>query len=407
MKYGLIGERLGHSFSKEIHERLGYEYGLCEIARGDLESFMQKRDFVGINVTMPYKGDVIPYLDWIDEPARQIGAVNTIVNREGKLYGYNTDFYGMKELLSHAEIDPQGKKVAILGSGGTSKTAMALLSSLGAGEIITVSRSRGVSYEELYEKHGDTEIIVNTTPVGMFPHIFSSAVDINRFPSLVGVIDVVYNPLNTRLVGDAKKKGLNAEAGLYMLVGQAIFASELFLDTKYPSYMMDVIYDGIKAEKENIVLIGMPSSGKSSVGRLLAERLGTDFIDTDELIVDRIKMPIKDYFAKYGEESFRDVESEIIESLASKNGLVIATGGGAILREENISALKYNGKIIFLYRPLCDLITTDSRPLSSSRAALENLYNKRYPIYESVCDIVVPSVGTPDTVADNILENYL
>ena len=407
MKYGLIGEKLGHSFSKDIHERLGYDYELCEISPDKLESFMLARDFSGINVTIPYKREVIPFLDWIDEPARQIGAVNTVVNRDGKLYGYNTDFYGMKELFAHADIDPEGRKAAILGSGGTSRTAKALLRSLGAREINVISRSRGITYDELYAKHSDTEIIVNTTPVGMFPDIFVSPIDLTEFKGLVGVIDAVYNPLNTDLVCKARKRGINAESGLYMLVAQAIYASELFLDTKYPSYMLDVIYEGIKAEKENLVLIGMPSSGKTTVGRLLAERLGSEFVDTDELIIERIKMPIKDFFSAYGEEKFRLVESEVINSLAGRNGLVIATGGGAVLREENISALKYNGKIIFLDRSLDKLVTTDSRPLSSDRASLERLYSLRYPIYHCVSDLQIPGDGTPIEVANNILENYL
>ena len=407
MKYGLIGERLGHSFSKDIHERLGYDYELCEISPDKLERFMKKGDFLGINVTMPYKASVIPYLDHVDEPAQKIGAVNTVVNRDGKLYGYNTDYYGMKALFDHAGIDPEGRKAAILGSGATSRTAKALLTSLGAREINVISRSHGITYDELYAKHSDTEIIVNTTPVGMFPDVFSSPIDPTAFKSLVGVIDAVYNPLNTDLICKAKKRGINAESGLYMLVAQAIFASELFLDTKYPSYMLDVIYEGIKAEKENLVLVGMPSSGKSTVGRLLAEKLGSEFVDTDELIIERIKMPIKDFFSTYGEEKFRLVESEVINSLAGRNGLVIATGGGAVLREENVSALKYNGKIIFLDRSLDKLVTTDSRPLSSDRASLEALYNLRYPIYQRVSDLRIPGDGTPGEVANNILENYL
>ena len=407
MKYGLIGERLGHSFSKEIHERLGYDYELCEIAPEALHAFLQARDFVGINVTIPYKRDVIPYLDEIDESAKGIGAVNTIVNRGGRLYGYNTDFYGMERLFSHANIDPCGKKVAVLGSGGTSKTAVAVLKSLGASEIINVSRSGDVGYDDLYQKHSDVEIIVNTTPVGMYPNIFDRIVDVKHLERLIGVIDAVYNPLSTTIVNDAKSRGIPAESGLYMLVAQAIRASELFLGTSYPAYMTDVIYDGIRAEKENIVLIGMPSSGKSTVGRILAEKIGARFIDTDEVIVERIGMPIKEFFAIHGEESFRAVESEVIRDLSGEGGLVIATGGGAILREENLFNLRYNGKLLFIDRPLGDLIPTDSRPLSRDRNALEALYNERYPIYNSVSDARIESVGTPSDVADNILENYL
>lgn len=407
MKYGLIGERLGHSFSKEIHERLGYDYELCEVAPEALNGFMKAKNFEGINVTIPYKQAVIPHLDEIDEVASEIGAVNTIVNRDGKLYGYNTDFYGMERLFEHAEVDPYGKKVAVLGSGGTSKTATAVLRSLGASEIITVSRSGEVSYNDLYESHSDVEIIVNTTPVGMFPNISGKPVEINRFDRLSGVIDAVYNPLNTTMVLEAKERGIPAEAGLYMLVAQAIRASELFLNTRYPSYMTDVIYDGIRAEKENVVLIGMPSSGKSTVGRLLAEKLDEKFIDTDELITEKIKMPIKDFFALHGEEKFREVETEVIREIAGRGGLVIATGGGAILRRENLTSLRYNGNILFIDRPLNLLIPTDSRPLSSDRMALENLYMTRISIYNEACDSRIEAIGTPIEIAENILENYL
>ena len=407
MKYGLIGQKLGHSFSKEIHERLGYDYELCEVAPEALDCFMKAKNFEGINVTMPYKQAVIPYLDEIDEVASEIGAVNTIVNRDGKLYGYNTDFYGMERLFEHAEVDPYGKKVAVLGGGGTSKTAMAVLKSLGASEIISVSRSGEVSYNDLYESHSDVEIIVNTTPVGMYPNIWGKPVEINRFDRLSGVIDSVYNPLNTTMVLEAKERKIPAEAGLYMLVAQAIRASELFLNTRYPSYMTNVIYDGIRAEKENVVLIGMPSSGKSTVGRILAEKLGEEFIDTDELIIEKIKMPIKDFFALHGEEKFREVEAEVIREIAGRGGLVIATGGGAVLRKENLINLRYNGNILFIDRPLNMLISTDSRPLSSERMALENLYMTRYPIYTDACDSRIEAIGTPIEIAENILENYL
>jgi shikimate dehydrogenase len=241
----------------------------------------------------------------------------------------------------------------------------------------------------------------------MYPNIFDKPVDINRFEGLSGVIDAVYNPLNTAMVIEAKEKEIYAEAGLYMLVAQAIRASELFLNAKYPSYMTDVIYDGIRAEKENIVLIGMPSSGKSTVGQILAEKLGEEFIDTDEMIVEKIKMPIKDFFALHGEEKFREVETEVIREIAGRGGLVIATGGGAVLRKENLFNLRYNGNILFIDRPLNMLIPTDSRPLSSDRVALENLYTSRYPIYNEACDSRIEAVGTPIEIAENILENYL
>ena len=253
MKYGCIGEHLKHSFSKEIHNALcDYEYEIREIPREELAAFMEAKEFTAINVTIPYKESVIPYLHYIDDFAKEIGAVNTIVNRDGKLYGYNTDFYGMTKLLRTAHIYPRGKKVAILGTGGTSKTAFAVARAEGANEIIKVSRSAkdgAVTYEELYEKHADTDIIINTTPLGMYPNIFDKAVDISRFENLVGVVDAIYNPLRTQLVSDGYKK-IAAEGGLYMLVAQAVRASEIFLDKEYPNGTIDKVFDKIYNEKE-------------------------------------------------------------------------------------------------------------------------------------------------------------
>ena len=411
MKYGLIGERLGHSFSGEIHALLGeYEYELCEIAQDDLDGFMRARDFLGINVTMPYKAAVMPYLDWIDGPAREIGAVNTVVKAGGKLCGYNTDYYGIRLLFDRARIDARGKKAAILGTGGTSRTALAVLTSLGACEILRVSRGKkdgSISYNELYSEHSDVEIIVNTTPVGMYPSIYECPVDLSRFESLIGVIDVVYNPINTALVQDARKRGISTEGGLYMLVAQAAVASELFLNENGAASPenIETVYEKIKAKKENTVLVGMPSSGKSTVGRLLAERLGRRFVDTDELITERIGMSIPEYFERYGEATFREVECEVIREISVYGSLVIATGGGAVLREENVSNLKKNGRIYFIDRALADLAPTDDRPLSRDRSALEELYKKRYPIYRGLCDVRIEVDCDATSVCEKILEN--
>ncbi len=412
MKYGLIGEKLGHSFSKEIHALLGnYEYELREIAREELDGFMTERNFLGINVTMPYKEAVIPYLDWIHGPAREIGAVNTIVNFEGKLYGYNTDYSGMLCLIDNAAISVKGKKAAILGSGGTSRTALVALKSLGAGEILKVSRNGkdgALTYEELYEKHSDIEIIVNTTPVGMYPNIFDCPIDLERFKNLSGVIDAVYNPINTTLVQRARERGITAESGLYMLVAQAASASELFLNENGNTapYWLNKFHEKIKSQKENIVLIGMPASGKSTVGKIIADKLGRRFIDTDDLITDRIKMPISDFFAKEGEAAFRRIESQVIKEICGEGSLVIATGGGSVLRKENVSALKYNGKLFFIDRPLDKLIPTVSRPLSSDRASIEARYNERYSIYCNCCDVRIDADCDAETVADKILEKF-
>lgn len=410
MKYGLIGEHLGHSFSKVIHEMLSDNlYELREIARDELDCFMRSGDFSGINVTIPYKESVIPYLNGIDEGAKKIGAVNAIVNRGGMLYGYNTDFYGMRALILHAGIEVDGKKAAILGSGGTSRTATAVLNSLGAKEILRVSRSGrdgSLTYEELYEKHSDTEIIVNTTPLGMFPDIDTVAIDISGFDKLSGVVDAVYNPLRTRLVLDAGERGITAVGGLYMLVAQAVRASEIFLDKKYDNDVIDKIYHKIKSDKENIVLIGMPASGKSTVGKILAKKTGRILVDTDELIVKKAGIEIKEIFARFGEAKFREIESEVIREISGNGALIIATGGGAILRCENVRDLKKNGRLYFIDRPLEKLIPTESRPLSSDREAIKRRYDERYDIYCSVCDERIDADCEADSVADKILENF-
>ena len=410
MKYGLIGEKLGHSYSKPIHEALAnYEYEIREIAREDVSAFLAEREFVAINVTIPYKETVMPYLDIIDPAAEQIGAVNTVVNRDGKLFGYNTDLYGMTELFRHAGIDPEGKKAAVLGTGGTSKTAHACLTELGAREIVTVSRRTedgAVSYEELYREHGDVEIIVNTTPLGMYPNPGGCAVDLSRLACVSGVIDAVYNPLSTELILSARERGIRAEGGLYMLVAQAVYASEIFLGKKHPEGAAERIYKKIYTEKENIVLIGMPSSGKSTVGKIIADRLSRKLVDSDAVIVKNEGRDIPSIFAAEGEKHFRDAETVAIGECANASSLVIATGGGAILREENVRALRRSGRLYFIDRPLECLLPTGDRPLAKSREAIEKIYRDRYPIYTSVCDVHIDGSGSAVEVAERIVKEF-
>ncbi len=406
MEYGCIGRKLGHSFSGTIHAYLNdYKYELFEIEAEELGEFMRKRDFKAINVTIPYKEAVLPYLYEIDGAARTIGAVNTVVNKDGRLYGYNTDFYGMSELIRRAGIEIFGKKVAILGSGGTSKTAFAVTKSLGAGEIIKISRSGELNYDALYKLHSDTEIIINTTPVGMYPDIYSSAVDVSKFKNLCGVIDAVYNPLRSELVMSAKELGIPAEGGLYMLVAQAVRASEIFTGAKYESDTCERIYKKMLAEKENIVLIGMPASGKSTVGKILSERYGMDFLDTDLLIEEKIGMSISEYFSRFGEEEFRKRESEAIEEATALTSCVIATGGGAVLKKRNIENLKKNGKVFFIDRPLGALLPTKDRPLALDAEALKKRYEERYEIYCSLADVRIEADCDAEKVAERIAEN--
>ena len=395
MKYGLIGEKLGHSFSKIIHSELtDYDYELKEVAKDELDSFMRKADFKAINVTIPYKQDVIPYLSEIDETAKAIGAVNTIVNKNGKLYGYNTDFLGLKSLIENAKITIENKKVLILGSGGTSKTAFAVAKNMGAKEVYRVSRRGGnglITYAEAENSHNDAEVIINTTPCGMYPNIGEAAIGIDKFAKLEGVVDAIYNPLNSFLVTSAKEKGISATGGLYMLVAQAVFAAEKFTDSIIDKSEIDRIYNKIFNQKRNLVLIGMPSCGKTTIGKAIAEQLGKEFIDSDDEIVKKQGMPIPEIFGKFGEKYFRNIETEVIAELSLKQSSVIATGGGAVLNKRNVDLLKENGLVIFLDRPLEKLITTDDRPLSSNRELLTKRYNERYDIYCSLADIIVNS----------------
>lgn len=393
MKYGLIGEKLGHSFSKEIHEMLGYyKYEIHEVAKSDIDSFMKQHDFLGINVTIPYKETVIPYLDEISAQAASIKAVNTIVNINGKLIGHNTDYFGMLALIKRNKLDVNNKKVLILGTGGTSKTAYAVLSDLGARQILKASiidEPGTITYEEANTIHNDVDIIINTTPVGMYPKNDGQIIDLDNFKNVIGVIDVVYNPLRTNLVLQAKTKNLIAEGGLYMLVGQAVYAAGIFLNKEIDLNIIDEIYEKIKNDKENIVLIGMPSSGKSTIGKILSEQLNKKLIDTDELIVNKINMSIAEYMKTHSEKEFRDIETECVKEAAKMSNVVVATGGGAILRAENVNALKQNGKLYFLKRNLELLTPTESRPFSSDMEALKKRYTERLPIYESVCDVVI------------------
>lgn len=411
MEYGCIAEKLGHSFSKMIHARLGeYPYELCELAPNALEDFFRKRDFRGINVTIPYKERVIPYLDSLDAQAQIIGAVNTIVCRDGKLKGYNTDFYGMTELLRRMELDLFGKKVAVLGTGGTSKTACAVASALGAKTILRVSRhpDRGcISYQTLEREHADIDLLINTTPCGMFPNPDGTALSLDPFSQLCGVADAVYNPLRPQLVLEAQKRGIPAQGGLFMLVAQAVRASELFLDTVYPSNTVQSVFSEIRRKNENLVLCGMPGCGKSTVGAALAQQMGRPFLDLDRLITESAGKPISQIFCEDGEEAFRNLETAVLKTQAAQQtGAVIATGGGAILRAENVDALRRNGRLYFLDRPLRDLLPTADRPLSSDRSALQKRYEERYEIYCRIADRRIAVHGDVLQTADAVRKDF-
>ena len=408
LNYGCIGEHLPHSFSREIHGEIGsYTYELKELTPEELPGFMTARGFFGINVTIPYKQAVIPFLDETDETARAIGAVNTVVNRNGKLYGYNTDLYGLTRLIRRIGLDLSGKKVLVLGTGGTSRTASYAAEKLGARVVYRVSRTSregSLSYEDVLRDHTDAQIILNTTPCGMFPRPAEQPLSLESFTRLEGVADAIYNPLRSRLVLDARFRGIPAEGGLYMLVAQAVRASELFLNMSYPDDLTDQIYDRILRRKENLVLIGMPGSGKSAVGKILTKTTGKPLADTDQLIVEKAGKSIPEIFREDGEPAFRDLESEIIRELSLQGGQVISTGGGAVLRPENVTLLRQNGRLFWLDRAPDSLVPTDDRPLADTAAKMKQLYQEREPVYRASADMIIPVFGTPEDTASLILQ---
>ena len=411
MIYGLIGEHLGHSFSAEIHTRLGREpYELKELPPDQVGAFLQAKNFQGLNVTIPYKQAVMPYLDEISGTARAIGAVNTIVRNGGKLSGDNTDAAGLTMLLKRTGADLSGKKVLIAGTGGTSRTAKYTAESLGAAEVIRLSRTGredSVGYEEAARIHRDARILINTTPCGMFPEVGGCPLDLRDYPELEAVADVIYNPLRTNLVMEARKRGIPAEGGLYMLVAQAVRAAELFRGTAYPAETAERIYRELRKEKENMVLIGMPGSGKSTVSAILHARTGRPVADTDALIVQRAGKTIPEIFREDGEMAFRDLESDIIEEVSARGGQIIATGGGAILRAENVKALKRNGRLILLERPAEELIPTADRPLADTQEKMDRLRKEREPVYRAAADCTVLQGSTPEETAREIESRWL
>lgn len=402
MEYGLLGEKLGHSFSPQIHRALaGYDYRLLPTPPEEMAELFRRRDFRGLNVTIPYKQTVIPLCDEVDPRAAAIGAVNTVVNRNGRLTGYNTDIDGMICMARRAGVDLAGKKVVILGSGGTSHTAQAAARELGAAEIAVISRHGPDNYGNL-SRHADAQVLINTTPVGMYPDCGLSPVSLDAFPRLEGVLDVVFNPLRTALLLQAMDRGLPCSCGLPMLVAQARRAAELFTGTAIPSSRAEEVLSSLSSELENIVLIGMPGCGKTTVGRALAERLGRAFVDLDEEIVRRAGRPIPDIFAREGEDAFRALETRAVREAGSRTGLVISTGGGVVTRKENRDPLRQNGVIVHLTRPLAAL-PTGGRPVSQS-TDLAVLWQRRAPLYAAFADLTADNSGPLERTLEQIEE---
>lgn len=399
MKCGLLGRKLGHSYSPAIHAHLGdYEYALYEKEPEELEAFLRSGDWDGLNVTMPYKQAVIPYLDHVSATARDLGAVNTIVRRDGKLVGHNTDYWGFHSMLAKSGLCPAGKKCLVLGSGGASKVAQSVLKNADA-RVVVISRTGENNYHNL-QLHSDAAILVNTTPVGMYPHTGVSPVDLDLFPHLEGVLDVVYNPERTQLLLDAEKRGIVAENGLWMLIAQAIYAAIRFTGKPADSKSIEEIHSILRAQMENIVLIGMPGCGKSTIGRLLAQKSGKCFVDADEEIEKMAKKNIPAIFAEDGEDAFRVYETKVLEALGKQSGLIIATGGGCVTRAENYPLLHQNGTIFWLQRDL-EKLPADGRPLSQSGNP-EAMYAFRAPLYAAFADFIVDNNGIIEKAVEQI-----
>lgn len=387
-RYCLIGEKLGHSYSAFIHNKQGLNYELKEIPRYNLKSFLDE-GYDGFNVTIPYKKDVIKFLDGISEDAEKIGAVNTVVKKDGKLFGYNTDISGMEYALKRKGISLKDRRVMILGSGGTFRTAKALAEKQGAKRVVFVSRTGEINYENCYNLK-DTEVIINATPVGMFPNIYDCPIKVEEFDNLTAILDCVYNPFKTELIKRAEKLGVICTDGTPMLITQALFAEEIW-GYKVKKDRVEEIISDLYAKKMNIALIGMPSAGKSSVGKMLAEKTGKKFIDTDEEILKETGLSPASIISEKGEKAFRDIETAVVKKIASTNGAVIATGGGVPLKSENVSALKSNGVIAYIKRET-SLLTANGRPISKERG-IDNLYKERKGFYESAAEITVENNG--------------
>ena len=402
MHYGLLGRNLSHSYSPQIHSAFAdYDYRLMEIEPDKLESFMRNADFSGINVTIPYKKAVLPYCNELTPQAKRLGAVNTIVKKpDGTLWGHNTDYLGFLEMVKRSALNVQGKKALVLGSGGAGVTASAVLTDLGA-TVITISRNGEHNYNNLHH-HQDASIIVNATPVGMYPNNGTAPISLSVFPRLEGVLDLIYNPFKTDLLLEAEEKGLVTLNGLYMLVAQAKESAEYFSATTISNEKIKDVYCSLKLQMENIILIGMPGSGKSTIGAMVAKALGRQFVDTDQLIVERVKMSIPDYMEKYGLERFRQEESSVIRDISKQSGLIIATGGGCVTREDNYRPLHQNGTVIWVNRPICKL-STEGRPLSVS-GNLEDMYTARSPLYSHFADSQIDNNAEPEKAVETILK---
>lgn len=401
MRCGLLGRHLSHSYSPQIHNMLGhYDYRLFEIEPEDLSEFLLAKDFDGINVTIPYKKDVIPYCDVLTPQASAIGAVNTIIKAsDGRLIGHNTDYSGFSYLLHISGLSVNGKKVLVLGSGGAASTVSTVLKEANANPVI-ISRSGENHYGNLHLHH-DAAIIVNTTPVGMYPNNGQSPIELSHFPKLEGVLDLIYNPARTAILLEAEKRGIVAQNGLSMLIAQAKESAEWFTGNKIKDTLISKIHSVLQKEMQNIVLIGMPGCGKSTIGTLLARECDREFVDTDTLIAAKAGKSIPQIFAEDGEPAFRKLETEVLTDISKRSNLVIATGGGCVTIPENYPLIHQNGQIVWLQRDI-SVLPTEGRPLSQSQRLTE-MYKTRTPLYKAFADLIVSNDASPEIAVNTIL----
>lgn len=406
MNFGLLGEKLGHSYSKIIHESFNkYNYNLIEIKPDALEDFFNNDFYDGFNVTIPYKQKVISFCDVLSESAKAIGAVNTVYHRDGLLFGDNTDYFGFMYMVNKAGIDLKAKKILILGTGGSSLMVQYAVKNAGASEVIIASRSGGndsVNYDNLHH-HFDSQVIINTTPVGMYPNNGESLISFDDFYCCEGAIDLIYNPLVSSFLFDASKHNIRFANGLSMLVAQAAKACELFTNEIFDEAFIDASIKSLEYKIKNIVLIGMPGCGKSTIGKLLAEKTGKEFIDTDFLIEEEMGLSIPQIFEKYGEARFRQLENEKSNEIGILNTQVISTGGGMVLNPDNMKNLSQNGWIIFLDRPI-EFLSREGRPLSSSTHAILKMASERMTLYKNYSDYIISMAEDPYVNVNNILE---
>ncbi|MBQ6676731.1 MAG: AAA family ATPase [Clostridia bacterium] len=401
-RFGLLGRSLSHSHSPRIHGLLGgYGYSLFEKEPEEAERFILSGGWDGLNVTIPYKKTAYRLADEVSATAEKCGSVNTLVRRNGKIFGDNTDYYGFLCTVNRSGVEIKDKKCLILGDGGAAGAVRAVLADLGAGEIVTISRRGENNYGNL-DLHADAEIIVNATPVGMYPENGACPVDLSLFPRLSGVFDLIFNPLKTKLLLDAERLSVPHAGGLYMLVAQAKKSSDLFLGEQKSDDVIDEVYTALKREVENVVLVGMPGCGKTTVGRILADKLGKKLVDTDELIEKETGETIPEIFEKYGEKKFRALETEAAKASGKLTSTVVTTGGGIVKRPDNFDPLRQNGTVVYLTRRIEDL-AREGRPLSEN-ADLSKMLAERAPLYEKISDLTVSNDGDPEKTVDLIIE---